>query len=298
MADKKNIKWNAFTKGKLGKEALDKIGTYQEAPGGGTPLGKGQKAPSKEWVAENRVMQPRDEDGQFTYNSANAKELKYGPSRGKTIPPFLKGKELKFAEKGQILKTEDNGKWQISISTIDMSVEEMIERCKNYMSDSEGFAGMGEGSTIEKKGRMSKAEKQSGEGEVEGKKFDFSKAGKKTQEDLAKAEQAYGKKRKPIFATKEPKEPKAPKEEEPVKPQQTEEEQASKVFKEDLAPKDVEFNASEIGNTKESYKAWLIKNKDAVKKIKEKFPNVEYKHIIAAVKSGKYKKLSDFLGDK
>ena len=25
MADKKNIKWNAFTKGKLGKEALDKL---------------------------------------------------------------------------------------------------------------------------------------------------------------------------------------------------------------------------------------------------------------------------------
>lgn len=70
------------------------------------------------------------------------------------------------------------------------------------------------------------------------------------------------------------------------------------MFKEDLTPKDVEFDASEIGNTKESYKAWLIKNKDAVKKIKEKFPNVEYKHIIAAVKSGKYKKLSDFLGDK
>ena len=56
-------------------ENKGKIGEYQEAPGGGTPLAAGQKAPSKEWVAENRKMQPRDENGQFTYNSANAKPL-------------------------------------------------------------------------------------------------------------------------------------------------------------------------------------------------------------------------------
>lgn len=290
MADKK---WNAFTKGKLGKEALDKIGTYQEAPGGGTPLGRGQKAPSKEWVAEHRKMQPRDENGQFTYNSANAKKLEYGPSRGKTIPPFLRGVELTFAEKGQVLKTKDNEKWKYSISTIDMSVEEMVENCKNYIDNEGGFLGMGEGTTIDKKGRVSKVEKESSEGTVEGKKVDISKAGKSTQDAFAEAQKKY-KKSGIRFAE--------PKKEEP-KPEVKEEEQASKVFGEDLTSKkeetnDVEFNASEIGNTKESYIAWIRNNKDSVKKIQEKFPKAKLKHIIAAIKSGKYKKLSDFLGDK
>lgn len=290
MADKK---WNAFTKGKLGKEALDKIGTYQEAPGGGTPLGKGQKAPSKEWVADHRKMQPRDENGQFTYNSANAKKLEYGPSRGKTIPPFLRGVELTFAEKGQVLKTKDNEKWKYSISTINMSVEEMVENCKNYIDNEGGFLGMGEGSTIDKKGRVSKAEKESSEGTVKGKKVDISKAGKSTQEAFAEAENKY-KKSGIKFAE--------PKKQEP-KTEVKEEEQASKVFGQDLTkeePKsdDVEFNASEIGNTPEQYKSWLAKNRDAVNKIREKFPNVKYEHIIEAVRSGKYKKLSDFLGDK
>ena len=281
MANKKNVKWNAFTKGKLGKESLDKIGTYKEAPGGGTPLGHGQKAPSKEWVEEHRVMQPRDENGQFTYNSANAKPLKYkrpnrkprenGSEYYHTVPPFLRGVELTFAEKGQVLKTKDNEKWKYSISTIDLSVEQMIENCKNYIESEGGFAGMGEGSTIDKKGRVSKVEKESAEGTVKGKKVDISKAGKTTQEAFAEAQNKY-KKGKIKFAEK-----KEPKKEE---------------------SNDVEFNASEIGNTPEQYKAWLTKNRDVVNKIKEKFPNVEYKHIIAAIKSGKYKKLSDFLGDK
>jgi hypothetical protein len=284
MAEKK---WNAFTKGKLGKEALDKIGTYQEAPGGGTPLGKGQKAPSKEWVADHRKMQPRDENGQFTYNSANAKKLEYGPSRGKTIPPFLRGVELTFAEKGQVLKTKDNEKWKYSISTIDMSVEEMVENCKNYIAGEGGFLGMGKGSTIDKKGRVSKAEKESGEGTVEGKKVDISKAGKSTQDAFAKATEEYGKNRKPIFATKEPKEVK-------------EEEQASKVFGEDLTSKeeetnDVEFNASEIGANPQQQQEWLNKNKESIDKIKKAYPEITNAQIVSLVVSGKVKKLSDLI---
>ena len=288
-----NKKWNAFTKGKLGKEALDKIGTYQEAPGGGTPLGEGQKAPSKEWVVEHRKMQPRDKKGRFTYNAVNAKKLEYGPSRGKTIPPFLLGVELTFAEKGQVLKTKDNEKWKYSISTIDMSVEEMIENCKNYIESEGGFAGMGEGSTIDKKGRKSKVEKESAEGTVKGKKVDISKAGKSTQDAFAEAQKKY-KKGKIKFAEK-----KEPKKEEP-KPEVKEEEQASKVFKEDLTSKkeetnDVEFNASEIGDTQESFNNWLTNNKESIDKIKQANPGIEDKHIIALVKTGKVKKLSDLI---
>ena len=88
------------------------IGKFKESTGGGTPMAKGQKI---DHVADTpkeadeyrknhpgalvRVSQPRDKDGQFTYNSANKKELEYGPSRGKTIPPFLKGVTLTFAKK-------------------------------------------------------------------------------------------------------------------------------------------------------------------------------------------------------
>ena len=211
MANKKNVKWNAFTKGKLGKESLDKIGTYKEAPGGGTPLGHGQKAPSKEWVEEHRVMQPRDENGQFTYNSANAKPLKFkrpnrkprenGSEYYHTIPPFLRGIELTFAEKGQVLKTKDGKKWQYSLSTIDMSVEQMIENCKNYIESEGGFAGMGEGSTIDKKGRRANVEKKAKAGAVDRTPFDFSKAGKSTQEAFAESQKKY-KKGKIKFATK------------------------------------------------------------------------------------------------
>lgn len=65
------------------------LGTYKEATGGGEPIPKGQKR-----TTQKRVMQPRDEFGQFTYNAANKKELKYGPSRGTTIPPYLRTKKL------------------------------------------------------------------------------------------------------------------------------------------------------------------------------------------------------------
>ena len=79
-------------KGGTGEPA---IGNYKEAPGGGKPLPKGAKAPSKAWVEANRKPQPRDSEGHFTYNSANRKPLEYGPSRGKkyTLPDNIKTAE-------------------------------------------------------------------------------------------------------------------------------------------------------------------------------------------------------------
>lgn len=167
---------NKTSKGILG-EASKKIGTYSESTGGGTPLAKGEKL--KDHPEAKRVSQPRDEDGQFTYNSVNGKELKYGPSRGTTVPPFLRGLELTFCEKGTKLKTSDG---EILIMTVDMSVEQMVANCKKYMEDENGFAGMGEGSSIVKKGRKSKEEKEASPGIIG--KADTSKFAESTKKAM------------------------------------------------------------------------------------------------------------------
>lgn len=157
------VKLNDTSKGLLG-EASEKIGNYTESTGGGTPLKKGEKL--KDHPEAKRVMQPRDEDGQFTYNSVNGKGLKYGPSRGTTVPPFLRGVKLTFCEPGTKLKIDGDDGIKIKIMTIDMSVDEIVSRCKEYIESEEGFAGMGEGSSITKKGRKSKEEIEAKAGQV------------------------------------------------------------------------------------------------------------------------------------
>lgn len=83
------------------------FGEYKEAPGGGTPVGKGTKHPEGAGrggynnagrPGHRESDQPRTEDGKFTYNAVNGKELKEiskvdGHSRGTTIPPTLTGGE-------------------------------------------------------------------------------------------------------------------------------------------------------------------------------------------------------------
>lgn len=145
----------------IGKLSQGKIGTYQEAPGGGTPLPKNHKAPSKEWVAEHRKSQPRDEDGQFTYNSANAKPLKFGPSRGTTIPPFLKGVKLKAFMKG----TED-GKgdtlWDAEHKRFTFhkgfTAKDLIYWAKHYINSEEGFGEILSQIVEEKTGKYGRGE--------------------------------------------------------------------------------------------------------------------------------------------
>lgn len=146
--------------GILGKNK-EKLGNYLEAPGGGTPLKQGEKAPNETWVREHRKMQPRDEDGKFTYNSANLKPLEYGPSRGTTIPPFLRaGVNLDFVatERKTVIMTEEGKRYLLGVS---ITKEDMIQAYKEYRKtkDEEGFVGL-ENQLKAKRGRFSKFERE------------------------------------------------------------------------------------------------------------------------------------------
>ena len=75
------------------------FGQYQEGVGGGASpkaLDPNQRAPgvnSEHRKDHNDTMQPRTNDGKFTYKSVNGESIdpKYGPSRGKTVNPLLTG---------------------------------------------------------------------------------------------------------------------------------------------------------------------------------------------------------------
>lgn len=142
-------------------EGADKFGHYKESYGGGTPLKAGQKAPSKQWVEDNRVMQPRDEEGKFTYNAVNGKDLKYPSTRGTTMSPLLDGAKLTFIRTGDKFKFED-GKVVMAVGDVDLN-----KILREYTS-----LGFGEDIDIpdelfvKKEGRRSKAEKDAGYGFV------------------------------------------------------------------------------------------------------------------------------------
>lgn len=150
MATTQKKTWQDVLNSVAGKENVAKggsgeakIGEYQEAPGGGTPLPKGVKAPSKAWVAANRTMQPRDSQGQFTYNSANRKELKYGPSRGTTVPPFLIGFKITFAKSsGKGALVDLDGK-KYTLPDKYKTKEDFIKACQQYKEGNQDFEGFG-----------------------------------------------------------------------------------------------------------------------------------------------------------
>ena len=91
----------AFQKKKIQDTDGSGFGKYQEGVGGGgSPEAKDpqQRAPgvNSDYRKENNdTMQPRTEDGKFTYKSVNGQSIdpKYGPSRGKTVNPLLTGGE-------------------------------------------------------------------------------------------------------------------------------------------------------------------------------------------------------------
>ena len=170
-----------------GLKERKKFGEYTESTGGGTPIPKGKTKEDMEGKPGfHRVSQPRDDEGKFTYNAANGKGLKYGPSRGETIPPFLRGVVLTCIEEGTTMKTEN---MERILSTLNMTTEQIFENCKHYLESEEGFAGL-IGGFVRKKGRESKAEK--GNVGITGKQ-DLSKAGETTKNSLAQAKAEYDK---------------------------------------------------------------------------------------------------------
>lgn len=161
---KKN--WGELFSSKNKQTGGTQIGDFAEYPGGGTPLKKGEHYEKAETVeeakqirAENpdakvRVMQPRDEEGHFTYNSANRRELEYGPSRGKTVPPFMKDWEISFSKKsGKGTFISDTGKKYIMPESI-KSENDFINMFKQFQDDENGgkFGEFGESDTTKGKG--------------------------------------------------------------------------------------------------------------------------------------------------
>ena len=180
------------TKDKLSGAVLDEIkkqkdakgdksknfGEFDEAPGGGTPAqGGGRGAMKKNFVVADspkdpeaieakakgepvRYMQPRNEDGTFTYNSANGKELSTKKSRGHTDIPWLAGVDLTFLKKGAVFSYEKDGqKVERLLSGITLSAEELHDALSIYLEDERGFAGI-VGGAITKKGRTSNVERE------------------------------------------------------------------------------------------------------------------------------------------
>ena len=172
------------------------FGEYEEAPGGGTPGKKGGRGSmggdfevvnSKEEAeaikredpdAVIRYNQPRDENGQFTYNSANGKGISTKNSRGHTPVPFLAGVDLTFIKKGSTFQYEeveikrdkdgnpikDEKGNEVTeerlvrvISSIDMTADELATACRKYFEHAGGFLGVIK-TAVTKKGSPSKIE--------------------------------------------------------------------------------------------------------------------------------------------
>lgn len=91
-----------FQKKKIQDTENSGFGNYDEGVGGGgspngasKPSDHGHGVNSDYRKENNDTMQPRTNDGKFTYKSVNGQSIdpKYGPSRGKTVNPLLTGGE-------------------------------------------------------------------------------------------------------------------------------------------------------------------------------------------------------------
>lgn len=97
------------------------FGKYKEGVGGGAspepgdPSKHGHGVNSDHRKANNDTMQPRTDDGKFTYKSVNGQSIdpKYGPSRGKTVNPLLTGGEngIKISDVEQEFYSQSGAIW-------------------------------------------------------------------------------------------------------------------------------------------------------------------------------------------
>lgn len=196
--------WENLEKGKkvYGSGFGNNAGTFKESWGGGKPLKAGEKAPSRDWVEKNRVMQPRDEEGKFTYNAVNLKDLKYGPSRGKTAVPIIKGELFdRIFRKKEVVVVDEKGRAKIIVNS---NYKDFDTTLKEYSQK----AGFGVGRET-KKGRWSKEERKAQEtARITGKPvvIDKEKMGRilKRKEQKPKPEPKAESKKDKVFKKKEP----------------------------------------------------------------------------------------------
>lgn len=145
-------------------------GNFLESTGGGTPIPADEKLANHPEIKPKRVQQPRDEDGQFTYNAVNNIPLKY-PSRGVTIPPLLRGIKINFVTKSKTALVIGGLTY---VAGIDFSADDLAKALYNFEITPNGkivFNDLPEAILKRKKGRKSQAEKdmisQGEEGYVE-----------------------------------------------------------------------------------------------------------------------------------
>lgn len=294
-----------------GEKSSTAIGTYNEAPGGGTPKsGGGRGAMKKDFVvvdskeeadaikadnpkAKIRYNQPRDAEGKFTYNSANNKPLVDGPSRGETIPPFLIGSKLLYAIKKDS-KVSHEGK--VYWTGLDMSYDEFIRECQEFRPDSDirkALKGKGgkrnkeEKEAIESKtsGFINKGEK---EVLVEGDKSDFELSFKSTyqMENLGRAfaDNKIGKLKNSIFLGLAEGKLKEPKAEEPGKETPTE-------------PKVEKAKTFDVTKAKENPQAFIAENKEVFDEISKMHPKLNDSNIhnamVTAISTGGIKDVEE-----
>lgn len=160
------------------------FGEYKESTGGGKPFEAGNsntrttRENGKERQAKNpSTNQPRDNSGHFTYKSVNGQSIdpKYGPSRGKTVPPTLTGGdgtikiedvEKGFAKQSGAYWDKYKDKWYQKGSMVvttglstKVSKETVWNQAKEYDKNLGEFKGESENWET-KKGGKSKEEKE------------------------------------------------------------------------------------------------------------------------------------------
>lgn len=328
------------------------IGEYEEAPGGGSPGTGGRGGMHKNFVVADspedpiaieakkkgqkvRYNQPRNEDGQFTYNSANSKGLSTETSRGHTKPPFLAGVDLTFIKKGSTFQYEEDDVTKRIISSIDMTAEELVNACKVYFKTEGGFLGV-IGTAITKKGSPSKVEKTGITGKTG--ETDLSTKSQSTQNAIEEASKKkdvtglnsqkvssqnligkylskkynQGVKKQSIpssnstvgagsgaTVSNKPVTPVQPKPQQPQKPLNTTKIFTKKNVNNQTPSQKPDLNADFGENIKQEIKAnpqeWVNKNKSVISQVIKKHPETTVKAIVNAVYSGKVKNWNQLL---
>lgn len=357
MADtQKKDKMSEGIKAEINKQRTEQgqkgIGEYEEAPGGGSPGTGGRGGMHKNFVVADspddqiaieakekgqkvRYNQPRDDNGQFTYNSANSKGLSTETSRGHTKPPFLAGVDLTFIKKGSTFQYKEDEDTKRIISSIDMTAEELVNACKVYFETEGGFLGV-IGTAVTKKGSPSKVEKTGVTGKTG--EIDLSTKAQSTQEAIdeaskkkdvaglnaqkAASEAAVGAKLNEKYnqgvkkqqttpsnstvgagsGTVTPNKTVTPVQPKPQQPQQPL--NTTKIFTKKNVNNQTPSQKSDLNddfgeNTKQEIKAnpqeWVNKNKAKIKEVLQKHPNVSVGAIVNAIYKGKVKSWNDLL---